>query len=302
MLLRQSLIMEYTNIDAYIPIDKTDTINKMLMDLFYGRASDAIAFVTNYEPQDELPQDVKYAGLALQDWIAGEPVRVGQAGKLIRSLSFYSWNLGTSKDFIREGTLDNRYICNDPRIITYSQRQLLELKDETTQFASAKVLLGDHERLTDAPFKLVQAYDSFDEWHCARRDGKMWSTKSDITLERQAHAMIEYVLTGDTDFPLVHPEDYCVGRSMGKITPEEGLIRWKRLQNQESKRIDATEVALTEAESGLPITPRDHRVIMGGVLRQIKLGEPINAVYMHEVGKSWPQFPKFAEYLDQLRH
>src|SRR3989344_2728932 len=265
MLLRQSLIMEYTNIDAYIPIDKTDTINKMLMDLFYGRASDAIAFVTNYEPQDELPQDVKYAGLALQDWIAGEPVRVGQAGKLIRSLSFYSWNLGTSKDFIREGTLDNRYICNDPRIITYSQRQLLELKDETTQFASAKVLLGDHERLTDAPFKLVQAYDSFDEWHCARRDGKMWSTKSDITLE-------------------------------------EGLIRWKRLQNQESKRIDATEVALTEAGSGLPITPRDHRVIMGGVLRQIKLGEPINAVYMHEVGKSWPQFPKFAEYLDQLRH
>lgn len=283
---------------GYIPIDKTDTINKMLMDLFHGRGYDSIDFVKNSNPYS-LPADVKQAAVAIEDWRDGEPVRVGQSGKLLRSLKFYAWEKGVKRKFVVEGSLKHRKTCDRPEIVGYSQRELLRLKDdETTQFASAKVLLGDEYRMKDPPFKLNQAYESYAEWNGSRVRGEMWKTKPDLTIARQADAIMYYVKSGTTTTIPMQPEDYPLYRVFGKITPTEGEAMWKRLRNHESDRIEETENTIDEVKKREPISSRDHRVIVAGVALQLRMRHKIEATYMDEVGKSWPQFPHFANYVE----
>ena len=284
---------------GYIPIDKTDTINKMLMDLFNGRGYDSMDFVKNYR-QESLPTDVKYAGRAIEDWRDGNPIHVGQSGKLLRSLKFYAWTQGVRREFVVEGTLRGRKTCDRPEIADYSQRKLLSLEDDdTTQFASAKVLLGDEYRMDNPPFKLKQAYESYREWNLARLDGKMWKVRPDSTIERQADAMRVYVKSGSTRTEPVQPEDYPLYRVFGKMTPEEGERMWgRKLRNHESDRIEETEKIIAEVKRREPISSRDHRVIVAGVALQLRMKHKIEATHMEEVAKSWPQFPKYAEYLE----
>jgi hypothetical protein len=283
---------------GYIPIDKTDTINKMLMDLFHGRGYDSIDFVKNSNPY-ALPADVKQAAVAIEDWGDRMPVRVGQSGKLLRSLKFYAWETGVRKKFVIEGTLKHRKICDDPKIVDYSQEKLLGLDDDTTQFASAKVLLGDEYRMKDPPFKLKQAYDSYREWNESREKGERWKTKPDSTIARQADAIMYYVKCGSTVSMPVQPEDYPLYRVFGNITAAEGDAMWgRRLRNHESDRIQETENTIKEVQRRDPISSRDHRVIVAGVVLQIRMRHKIEATYMEEVGKSWPQFPDFAKYVE----
>lgn len=288
---------------GYVPrAGKTDALNKMFMSLFDGRPSEAIDFVKNYRGTD-LPRDVLSGRRAIEDWKAGNPVRVGESGKTYRTLSFYAWHLGEERTFLPEGSLKGRDMGGSPEIVNWTQEELLKLK--TTQYASAKAMLdslsGYCREVEDPPFKLAETYESIRDWLIAREKGEMWRPRPDPTIERQAHAIVEYCMTGKVSSKPLHSEDYLLYRAMDVITTEEGGKMWPQLNNQESKRIPEGERTIEEAMLGRSITSRDHRAIVAGVALQIRYGREIRAEHMEEVAKSWPQFPDFAYYVQNLK-
>ena len=83
---------------------------------------------------------------------------------MLRILKFASWKLNLNKKFIIRGSLKNRKINNDQNIINLPQKELLKLDNNTSQWATASVLLGDKKRLKKPPFKLKLTYEAVSHW------------------------------------------------------------------------------------------------------------------------------------------
>lgn len=275
------------------PIDKTDLIDKGMLDLVHGRAQDTIDLVNSY-PREKIGDDIYYLGVSLQDLLDGRPLHINESAKLKRSYKMYGWKTGAKIEFIEEGSLKNRKICDNPEIANWSQRELLNIpRDETTQFASMAVIMGDRERLLDAPYKLKVAYDAVDHWEKRRAMNLMWVPMYDQTILSELVSNIEKLKYGKTNFRYVHSENYMRARCLGIMGPKDAE---KKLQNQESPRIDETEKMIEEVYSGKEITSKDHRVVFNGVFLQLENGMEVKVRYKSAVNKTFPQFWKYVSY------
>lgn len=270
---------------GYIPLDKSWMIRMGILDLANG-CGNSINYLDQH--QEELNEDLKSLYQASVQWKSNEPINVGESGTLYRFLKFASWKMGTQKEFVLQGTLKDRRICNHSDIVNWSLKELLTLDHGTSQWASASVLMGNHERIPNPPYKLQLTYDAVEHWKTARRKGEMWEPRYDETILSQALAYMHWLKKGKIDFNPQQAEDYCFARAFGIITAEEGEKKWPSLKGHESDRIVEMEKGLQEKE----VTSKDHRVVQA--LAMLKR-DKIKIKYPDSVKKSWPQFWKFLD-------
>lgn len=270
---------------GYIPLDKSWMMRIGVLDLINGY-DDTINYLEWHEK--ELGDDLSALYKACLQWKQNQSINVGESGTLYRFLKFASWKLNGNKKFIIYGTLKDRKICNEPKIIDWSLDQLLTLDNETSQWASASVLMGNQERIANPPYKLQVSYDAVEHWNNARKEGKIWEPKYDETILTQASAYVKWVKEGKMDFTPKQAEDYCFARAFGLMTTEEGEKSWPSLRGHESDRINEMEQELKQAE----IISKDHRVIQA--ISMLK-GNKIKIKYPNSINKSWPNFWKFLE-------
>ena len=270
---------------GYIPLDKSWMIRIGVLDLFGGYKDSREYLKQHY---DELSEDLKSLYQISAQWRLGKPINVGESGTLYRFLRFALWKLGQEREFIRNGTLRQRKICDNPEIINWSLEQLLTLDNRTSQWASASVLMGNPEKIAKPPYKLQVTYDAVQHWNNARKNKKRWEPRYDETILTQASAYIKWVREGRMDFVPQQSEDYCFARTFNILTAKSGEARWPSLRGHESDRIAEMEKELYEKK----ITSRDHRVVQAiAMLRNCR----DNIMNPDCVNKSWPQFWKFLE-------
>jgi hypothetical protein len=255
--------------------------------------SDTVEFL---EQQPVLSDDLIALKTASRDWAGDEPVRVGESGTLYRDLLFSAWKDGLDKEFVTEGTLRNRSITIDPSIVDLSQRELLKLDNETSQWASAAVLCGDSERIdTTEHSKLQLTYDAVDEWQRQQNQGIPWLPRRDGTIARQADVFRKMFIGEPPTFIPLQAEDYCFAVEFGYIRPEEGLRRWPSLRGHESDRIAEVALAMNQAGTDEIVQSRDHRVVQAVAMWGKLMNREVEFEHPGAVNKSWPEFWPFLE-------
>lgn len=283
--------MERSAINSFISLDKSWLIRMGVLDLLGGH-DDCRRLL---EKQTPLSDDLQALLGALQAWETDKPIDVGESGTLYRFLQFASWKQGLGKRFILHGTLKRRAITQDDSIVGLKQLELLKLDNCTSQWASAATLLGDPERLPDAPFKLKLTYEAIDHWKQQQKAGKHWAIRRDSTIERQATEFLDVLAGKSVRFVPEQAEDYCFARAFGVITAEEGEQRWPSLRGHETDRIKEMETALAAMTTNKPIDSADHRVIQAIAMKAATEGKPLRFMHPDAVNKSWPEFWDFLE-------
>ena len=281
---------EQQSFEKFIPLDKSWIIRMGVMDLIHGY-TDIQKFLSK---QKNLNSDLLALKHVTKLWNTDIPfIDVGESGTLYRLLQFASWKLHLNKQFIKRGTLKDRSITNDPSIVNLSLEELLKLDNETSQWATASVLLGNRERIANPPFKLQQTFDAVDHWNKQRAAGLAWEPKHDETIKNQAETFITLLKGKQAKFNPKHSEDYCFARVFEYITKEEGEKRWPSLRGHETDRIEEMEKAIAQAKVGKPVDSKDHRVVqtiaMWGAVNKKK----IKFTHPEAVNKSWPKFWEF---------
>jgi len=259
---------------GYIPLDKSWTIRMGVLDLLNGY-KDTIRFL---EQQKELSDDLQALFRASIAWKSEKPIDVGESATLYRFFRFVSWKLNLKKEFILQGTLRDRKICDNPKIVNYSQEELLKLDNGTSQWASASVLLGDMGRLDNPPYKLRLTYRAVEHWENQRAKGLCWEPRYDETILRQAEAFLELLKTEKMSFVPRQVEDYCFARAFELVTKKGGEIRWPSLRGHESNRIEEMERMLNYADQGIEIVSIDHRVVQAIAMRQKFKGKDVKDI------------------------
>lgn len=273
----------------HVPWDKSWVIRMGVRDLLAGKKRRTLNFL---ETQESLNEDLIALATALFSWtLGGIPVDVGESGTLYRFLRFASWKLGRPVTFIRSGTLKTRQICDDSSIVNLPQRELLKLDNGTSQWASAAVLCGDQERLSDAPYKLQLTYVAVTHWEVFKESG--WIPRRDRTIERQADAFNGLFHRGQLAFKPEQAEDFCFAYAFCGMSAAEGLAQWPSLLGHESNRIDEMGQALLQAKKGEVVQSRDHRVVQAVAMWCVFNGKPTLVAHPGAVNKSWPQFWEF---------
>lgn len=276
----------------YIPLDKSWIIRMCVLDMMNGY-DDIQKFL---DSEKNLGDDLVALQRVAQVWKSDEAIDVGESGTLYRLLKFASWKLGLDKKFITQGTLSERKIIDNPKIIHLSQLELQKLDNSTSQWATAAVLLGDTERMPHPPFKLQLTYEAVDHWEKQREKGEAWIPRYDETILKQASAYLNLLQGKRTVFIPEQAEDFCFAYVFGYITSEEGETLWQSLRGHESDRISEIKYTLELAQKEKKIESRDHRVVqaiaMWGKVNKMN----VKIVYPLAVNKSWPQFWNFLEF------
>jgi hypothetical protein len=275
-------------LDAIVPLDKSWIIRMAVLDIFNGRAEDTIKFLKS---QKDLGSDLRSVLKAAEGWDTGKGIGT-ESATFFRMLQFGIWKFGLDKRLVKEGTLRDRPMAEDPNIINYPISELLKLDGGTSQWASAAVLFGA-PRCEESRVKLDLTHDAVRHWNEMRDSGRCWLRLTDTTIKAQAKAFLELLTNGKSSWEPRHSEDYCLARALGMMTPEEGAIRWSSLKGHESDRIAEMETAISQFRSGSDITSKDHRVIQSiAMLAQVSHAKASFAS-AESVGKSWPLFWRF---------
>jgi len=276
----------------YIPLDKSWIIRMGVLDIINDK-NDIQKFLNK---QKNLSDDLIALKRASLDWNSNKPINIGESGTLYRLLKFASWKLNLNKKFIIEGTLKKRKINDNSSVVNISQKELLKLDKETSQWASAAVLLGDRERIKKPPFKLALTYEAIDHWNKQKSKGLPWIARHDETILNQVLTYLKILKGQKTDFVPKQAEDFCFAYVFGYINANEGEKRWPALRGHESDRILEIEKSLKAAMEGKEINSKDHRVVQAIAMwskvnkKEIKFNHP------KSVDKSWPQFWDFLNH------
>lgn len=275
----------------FIPLDKSWIIRMGILDVTRGQ-NQILEFLAS---QVNLGDDLLALQRAAKVWRTNDPIDVGESGTLFRLLQFASWKLGLNKQFIKHGTLPTRKITDNPEIINWPQEKLLELDNNTSQWASAAVLLGDKQRMKNPPYKLQLTYDAIAHWEEKKSQGKAWEPKYDQTIFNQAQSFLELLQGKKPKFIPEQAEDYCFARVFEYITKEQGEKLWPSLKGHESNRIEEMENVILAAHQGQPISSADHRAVEAIALWGILNHKQVIIIKPEAVNKSWPQFWEFLE-------
>jgi hypothetical protein len=192
-------------------------------------------------------------------------------------------------------TLAGRNKKFDPTDLNLSQAELIE-RYNTSQFASARALNGDRERLDDPPFKLQTTYEAIDHWQAQREQRQMWVPHYDPTINRQVGAYLAMLGGPAPDFEPQQSEDFCFAYAFGYTSLAEAAKRWPELAGHESNRPEEMPAMMKAAQRGEIITSRDHRVVQAiAMWATVVLDKEVKFDHPQAVNKSWPQFWKLME-------
>lgn len=249
-------------------------------------------FIPKIKGRTDLGDDLKVMIKISKEWETKNEHNIGEAGALFRLLQFVSWKFKLNKTFIKERTLKDRQICNNPEIVNWPIKRLLELDNNTPQWASAAILTGNIEPTPDDYFLNLskEALENYNKRKCELR--------LDDTISNQANAFIEILKKNKTNFKPRQQDDYCFSRAFNIINKEEGEKRWPELKGHESNRLEEMEIQLNNLKNNKPITSNDHRVVQAISMLALKLKKEIKILNPKSVSKSWPQFWKFLEFID----
>lgn len=245
-------------VDRYIPIDKSWVIRMGILYLLYGEQYEVDSFVEQISSYEPLGDDLSALVGIIADWNNTNIINVGESGTLYRFFRYINWKLGLKKIFVTSGTLKNRDICDNPNIIDFDQEKLLQLDNNTSQWASAAVLCGDGYRIDNPPFKLDLTYKAWDMWHDSRGNDLL---VKDDTILKQAVAYIDMLDGKKPNFTPQQAEDYPFAYTFGYMSASEGARRWPSLRGHETNRITDMTMQKDLAERGELVTSPDHRVV-----------------------------------------
>ena len=277
------------NYIKYIPLDKSWLTRIGVLDIIHGY-SDIEYFL---DKQADLNEDLAALKQASKAWKRNAPVNVGESATLYRLLQFASWKLNLNKVFIKKGTLQERKITNNPDIVNFTLQELLKLDNGTTQWATASVILGNVQRISNPPNKLQQTYEAVDHWKKQRKSGLLWEPKNGETIQKQAETFLKLKGGEKPVFAPTCSDDYCFARVFGYIAPTEGQKRWPSLRGHESDRIKEMENTINKAKSGRAMDSKDHRVIQAIAMWATVKNKKLKFLYPECVNKSWPRFWDF---------
>ena len=182
--------------------------------------------------------------------------------------------------------------------MAFSLKELLKIDNSTSQWASASVLMGNTELLSNIPYKLQVTYDAVKHWNERRKEGKSWEPRYDETILNQASAFMKIYKGEEVQFFPEQAEDYCFSRIFGFISKQEGEERWPALRSHETDRIYEMEKTIEQIENDEIIDSKDHRVVQAAAMFQKLNGLPSTVEYSDVVNKSWSQFWKFLDILN----
>lgn len=289
--------MKQQILGRYIPLDKSWTIRMGVLDLLDGN-SDNVIFIL--EEQKRLSDDLIALKRVCRSWNSKDVIDVGESGTLYRFLQFASWKFGLGKKFIIHGTLEERDICDNPKIIGYSLKKLLQLDNGTSQWASAAVLCGKKGEVANPPYKLARTYKAVKYWNIFKAHGTSWQPIHDATILSQVTNFI-FLLNGkESIFKPRQSEDYCFARAFDFVIAKQGEKLWPSLKGHESNRIKEMEKTLDEYRKGKEITSRDHRVLQAIFMKAKVERKKISCKHPDSVNKSWPQFWDFLANTDSI--
>ena len=96
--------------DKFIPLDKSWLTRIGVLDIINGY-TDIEKFIDNQEDINDDILAIKNASIA---WRNNQDINVGESATLYRLLQFASWKFKLNKTFLKEGSLKNRSITNNP--------------------------------------------------------------------------------------------------------------------------------------------------------------------------------------------
>jgi len=257
-------------------------------------------FIPLIENRKDIGDDLKVMIKISKEWKNKNEHNVGEAGALFRLLQFASWKFKLNKKFIKEKTLISRKICNNPDIVNWPIDKLLELDNNTPQWASASVLTGSKDKVPDN-FFLNLSKEAINYYNQVRKNGGFCELRYDETLLLQAEAFLDLLTNGKTDFKPKQQDDYCFARAFKLINKEEGEKRWTELRGHESDRLEEMELMIERLENGEDISSKDHRVVQAIAMLALLKNKKAKFSFTDCVSKSWPQFWEFLEYAKKLK-
>lgn len=279
-----------------MPWDKSWGLRCGVKDILAGEAKRTAEIL---DAQPYLADDLVALQKAAQNWDHARTISVGESGSLFRFLQYAIWQEDLDKELIKSGTLIGRPMSGREQVLGKSQAELLLLDKETSQWATAAVLNGDTERLTDPPYKLAVTYQAVEYWTDTQSKGESWQLRKDATITAQAVAFQSLLKGLRPDFEPMQAEDFPFARVFGYMTTDEAKKRWRSLAGHESNRFEEVDAMLALAEQGEPVPTRDHRIAQAITFWGKIMEREVDIVYPNCVSKSWPreQFNAFLESL-----
>lgn len=162
-----------------IPWDKSFTIRMGYMDFFLGKTS---IFKFLEKEKDNLSGDLLSLWQLMIAWKEGKPMKTESATTL-RFFIYPSWMAQDHRVFIKQGSLINRQITDDPRKVIYQPTSKLILLDGgTSQWASAAYLYywsikRPWAKINNPPPKLQSTYDDVEYY-----DRLKWREMGEVTI------------------------------------------------------------------------------------------------------------------------
>lgn len=279
-----------------IPLSKYWSIRLGFLDIL----NNTRLFIPLIENRKDTGDDLKVLIRISKEWQNKNEHNVGEAGALFRLLQFASWKFNLGKKFIKEKTLKERKICDNPDIVNWSIMKLLELDNNTPQWASAAVLTGNKDKIPDN-FFLNLSKEAFEHYNKIKSVGGFCELRYDKTLLLQAEAFIDLLKKGYTNFKPKQQDDYCFARAFNLIGKEEGEKRWPELVGHESNRLEEMEKQINNLGNEKEIDSKDHRVVQSIAMLALLKDKKPKFSFPDCVSKSWPQFWEFLEYVTKIK-
>ncbi|MDO8559324.1 MAG: hypothetical protein Q7R84_03245 [bacterium] len=282
-----------------IPWGKSWLIRMGILDLLYNKNQ---IFSFTKSQKAEFPHDARSLIRALAVYKEGKvDVDVGESGTLFRFLRFIFWATQNGRKLIKRGSLLKRKIADDPGIVYLSPEELGNLDGGTSQWQSASYLFysrfGLERKIKNPPEMLQLTYEAVEHYRNQMAMGRPWELRRDETILKQAVAIVEMLRQEKTSFKPKHSEDFCLARALGLITTEDGKKFFPSEAEHETNRFLEMERVIADVESGREIKSIDHRPIYSGAVMQMMQGRKIRVKYPGKVGKSWPQFWRFVDFI-----
>src|ERR1035437_4760949 len=275
--------------DKLIPLDKSWLTRVGVLDIINGY-TDIEKFIDSQKDTNDDILAIKNASIA---WRNNQQINVGESATLYRLLKFASWKFKLNKTFIKRGSLKDRKITDNHNIVNFNQTKLLKLDNETTQWATAAVICGDKEKLTNPPLKLKESYDAVEHWEIRRKRGLCWEPKYDKTIERQVKAFLDLLNNKETNYTPLCSDDYCFARVFNFINKESGAKLWPSLIGHETNRIEEMEGTMMKADEIGYVNSKDHRVVQALAMWGVVNNKKLIFKNPNSVNKSWPRFWDF---------
>lgn len=277
--------------NGLIPISKYWSTRLGFLDIL----NNTKLFIPLIENREDTGDDLKALVKISHEWKNRKEINVGEGGALFRYLQFASWKLNLDKIFIKEKTLKDRQICDNPDIVNWSLKKLLTLDNNTPQWASVSILMGNKEKAPDDYF-LNLSKEALRHYMNAKKTGTMCEMRYDETILNQAVTFVSLLMDRKIIYKPTQQDEYCFARAFGLVDKIEGEKRWPELRGHESDRLAEMDNMLEKLESGKEINSKDHRVVQAIAMLAVYKDKKTIFTNSSCVSKSWPQFWKFLEW------